>query len=60
MNIVYDYVPESSKKRTGRKMEAQSLTIHSTANPASTAPQRAGLSDKPVQHQLRRLPHGGR
>lgn len=37
MNIVYDYVPESSKKRTGRKMEAQSLTIHSTANPASTA-----------------------
>lgn len=37
MNIVYDYVPESSPKRTGRKMAAQSLTIHSTANPASTA-----------------------
>lgn len=37
MNIVYDYVPESSKKRTGRKMTPTTLTIHSTANTKSTA-----------------------
>ena len=37
MNIVYDYVPESSKKRTGRKMTPTTLTIHSTANADSTA-----------------------
>lgn len=37
MNIIYDYVPESSKKRTGRKMTPTTLTIHSTANPKSTA-----------------------
>lgn len=37
MNIVYDYVPQSSKKRTGRQMTATTLTIHSTGNPDSTA-----------------------
>ena len=37
MKIVYDYVPESSKKRTGRKMTPSTLTIHSTANINSTA-----------------------
>lgn len=37
MNIIYDYVPESSQKRTGRKMTPSTLTIHSTANINSTA-----------------------
>lgn len=37
MNIIYDYVPESSKKRTGRKMNPSTFTIHSTANTKSTA-----------------------
>lgn len=37
MNIIYDYIPESSKKRTGRKMNPSTFTIHSTGNPDSTA-----------------------
>lgn len=37
MNIIYDYVPESSKKRTGRKMNPSTFTIHSTGNANSTA-----------------------
>lgn len=37
MNYKIDHIPRSAHKRPGTKMTATSVTIHSTANPKSTA-----------------------
>lgn len=37
MNYIIDHIPNSEDKRPGRKITPTSITIHSTANPDSTA-----------------------
>ena len=36
-DVKIDHVPASSRKRTGRRMEPQYITVHNTGNPSSTA-----------------------